>query len=1839
MNKKILTALIIFLTTILIASLSYWWIIKYIESNTENIVLEINNTIENKFSKESCKKILNFNLKKFSLNKNLKIKQYISYKNKCDERYNISNISQNLESCKSIIKFNYKYFEKNYIILDSFDKIQKECSEKYLTAKLKVNKFFDANNNFKTSITLDFSLPFYEDIWKIASDEYMSNRVIAKEKLIKLISISPKIDFNNNDIILYPNKWIINLNLKSETEYKITLNSFKNEKINSKTKQEILKFKTPKKKFLGIILKNSVSLYMNSNTPKFELIKYNISDKKETLLKICRINNENYAKIEILRWRKKNFEEKKDFFLNWIDEIETFECFNKKVIFSNLEKTESELLIKKQIDFSKELWKIAKNWLYYVTFKDKTDRYINNNLQYPIFFWIINSHITMKISKNWKWFFFINDFNWNPLENQEIKIYINKFQDHKTQWNKKTKKNEVSYFSPLDKIILWKEIFLWKTNSEWILKVDLKNKINWAFQKTFYNWNYAYSWINNSFFLTSKSKKYLSYNHSQWNKWIAPWNFGYNFNIDRWSNKEKKFYSHIFTDRKLYLPWEEVNIKSIIRNSNNLEIPKDKEFNLLVRDSNNKEIFNKKLKISEFGSISQKIKLTKKSPLWNYYIILKDDNWEYGNSNFSVEVFKNPTFKTEISLETIWLNWWEVSVQWSSKLPLKDKDYGIKDYSWKFSIKARVDSSYYNWAKLENANYTYKVYKQYHWWKDYWDDCYWGCYWEAKKEFYTEWKWKLDSDWKANFNVEVNFQSNYNDYKYIVEVTVKDNLWETISWTNSIIAKLPSYLKKWNTNTSIKFETKNKFYKQWNFFNIIGSISKWKWTNDYNNKYLFIIKKKNYITKYIDDIRGYKRPINIVEEKIEKVLLINDKNFKINSDWKLELNYNLSKTWEYIFEYWKIKRPVSDTEKNKKETSLKIDPNNKQYFSVLSYWKSDAKNPIASDNKIRVLSEKISYNLWEKAKILIRLPFSKGKILWTIEKQWVIKKELININSNIFFKEVLVDNTFAPNAYIWVIAIENNNNKIPEYKVWYTEIVVDKTEKKSFIEIKTNKKIYKPGEKVILNIKNKLKNWNWKKAELTIMVVDDSLISLIWNVNLNVLEKFYKKLPFQIQTSLTNLAMLKNYYFSRPWIIGWSWFGNFKGWDSAISSRIIFKNTAYYNPSVITDIYWNAKIEFELPGNLTNFRIMVIANSSDNYFWYSKKNIEVKQNIIIEDKTPLIYRTWDKIEIISKIFNNTNKKISLNIQFKSNDIEVDNPIQKVIIKANSNELIRFWTKSTLNKSKDLKYTILALGDNTKNSDKIERIIENKSFPLITTNIVKWWLAEKNIKQHFKIKIPNNTDIKKSMVKISFSNNLLQWIEKIINSLLIYSYSSVEEIISTTYSNALIIKSPKSFTWILSEKEARKNIKAGIKKIASMQTKDGWFIYWQWDDKENLDITPYVLRKLIDMKKIWIKVPDEIIQKASKYLESNFINRNIHKTETFYTFAKLWKAQVAYDKLLKWVNKDNFSRHEWITYTYWLVTWNKIENKEIIERSIQKIINKLDDNENKSKYWSKKSDKALFTSMLIDYWYDKKIINKYIQELYSTDWTNYYYSTILKINTFITFSKYMEKYLNNSSSNFAFSIGYIQNRDKRFILWWNMPSTIKRNFILDDVVQYKEDIIELTTYIISWKNIFTNLILEAVPKNKLEIKETSNNMKVSRKIFKESDWKEITDWIFKKWELYKIKIEVDFNKEKNRNNLVLEDYLPSSFKIINTKFKTGEIINTNSKINEYSWDNIKYLKDKIFIHTNSIRWKKIKFEYTIRPDFRGNFIYPPVNTYMMYDWKINAHSIFQKIKVK
>jgi hypothetical protein len=107
----------------------------------------------------------------------------------------------------------------------------------------------------------------------------------------------PSVKLTPDDIILYKKRAILNLDLKPKTKYKFTIKSFDSTN-EIKIKSESFELDVPENKLFGFKVNKKVSLFMDTKGPNFTFYKYN-SDKKEAKLKICRIDNESYAKIEV----------------------------------------------------------------------------------------------------------------------------------------------------------------------------------------------------------------------------------------------------------------------------------------------------------------------------------------------------------------------------------------------------------------------------------------------------------------------------------------------------------------------------------------------------------------------------------------------------------------------------------------------------------------------------------------------------------------------------------------------------------------------------------------------------------------------------------------------------------------------------------------------------------------------------------------------------------------------------------------------------------------------------------------------------------------------------------------------------------------------------------------------------------------------------------------------------------------------------------------------------------------------------------------------------------------------------------------------------------------------------------------------------------------------------------------------------------------------------------------------------------------------------------------------------------------------------------------------------
>lgn len=293
-------------------------------------------------------------------------------------------------------------------------------------------------------------------------------------------------------------------------------------------------------------------------------------------------------------------------------------------------------------------------------------------------------------------------------------------------------------------------------------------------------------------------------------------------------------------------------------------------------------------------------------------------------------------------------------------------------------------------------------------------------------------------------------------------------------------------------------------------------------------------------------------------------------------------------------------------------------------------------------SKLTIVPEKTVYHEGETARLMITTPYmSGGYIYLTRERGGVLDYEYIRLDGNTYTREYKIDESFYPNVYIGAVAFPKDGANTPLYAVGYGEIVMDLTDKKANLIITPNADTYKNRDTVQLDISLSDFRGQPKVGEVEVMVVDESLIRLLGNIDLDVIPKFFQKYPFTMKTALSLIGLERNRFLSR---LGSNGGSGDKGGDGVqISSRTLFKNTAYYNASIITDKNGKAKVSFQLPDNVTDYRIMGIAQTKTSQFGVSEKVIAVRRDYTLEAHAPYISYGGDSTTITASAFNNTTK--------------------------------------------------------------------------------------------------------------------------------------------------------------------------------------------------------------------------------------------------------------------------------------------------------------------------------------------------------------------------------------------------------------------------------------------------------------------------------------------------------------------------------------------------------------------------------------------------------------------
>jgi uncharacterized protein YfaS (alpha-2-macroglobulin family) len=277
-------------------------------------------------------------------------------------------------------------------------------------------------------------------------------------------------------------------------------------------------------------------------------------------------------------------------------------------------------------------------------------------------------------------------------------------------------------------------------------------------------------------------------------------------------------------------------------------------------------------------------------------------------------------------------------------------------------------------------------------------------------------------------------------------------------------------------------------------------------------------------------------------------------------------------------------------------------------------------------------------------------------------------------------------------------------------------------------------------------------------------------------------------------------------------------------------------------------------------------------------------------------------------------------------------------------------------------------------------------------------------------------------------------------------------------------------------------------------------------------------------------------------------------------------------------------------------------------------------------------------------------------------LYNKNWNSYYYSTKTKANVFLSFYKYLKIHWINREIRFWFSAWYTFNRWDIYFIWWKYSNIKKFNYKISDLVANDDKKVFVKVWNLSPSNLYLTAILKEYPKDILKVKDFSNKLKVSRTIYKvvnisnldkcnnywfyseeeenldcENSIKKVETDTFEKWALYLVedKIYSDIDGDK----LTVEDYLPWTFQVVNSKFKTNSaLIRQNSSQWDYRAHQEIYPWVAMFNYESIRSWTRT-IHYFVRPEFSWTYTLPPLTAYFMYKPEFRANTWYKIIKVK
>ncbi|MBN1494428.1 hypothetical protein JW911_01675 [Candidatus Peregrinibacteria bacterium] len=910
---------------------------------------------------------------------------------------------------------------------------------------------------------------------------------------------------------------------------------------------------------------------------------------------------------------------------------------------------------------------------------------------------------------------------------------------------------------------------------------------------------------------------------------------------------------YIYTDRPIYRPGDTVHIKGIYRTGfdNEMKILRDTQMEVSVNDSEYNNVYSAESEINEFGTFSTDYIISSEAPLGRYYI--------YSNNQtayFDVEEYTNAAFKVETKT---------------------DKE----EYTAGEKFTLNIDANYYFGVPLEGGTVNYSIVAQDYYFDKYtdeyfnfgspWYSCWWGC--PTNDTFILRGEKELGKDGKAVITHEMNFEKLFKEEEdrkskiFVVNLNVENTSGQQISTQKSFIVhagdvylgvKTDDYFMPEGKEFEMKAKSVDKDGKPAGKGDIKGSINKVTW--------------KTIQRKEVDGSFYYR-----TEKELTSI-----EEFSFSTDTKG--NYSKKFTIKEQGEY-EIILQTKDSRGNEITTSENVyvykATESDQFAGEISLVRK------TNDTTLEIVNTNGMLKVGDTADFMIKNPFNaKAKALIAIERGRVFDYEIVDVASSFYKHEFEITDDYIPNIYASVVLLSAE----PGLKFASTSYVINVEQKELTIDVKSEKEKYLPGEEVNLDITVKDNDGKPVQTELSVAVVDESVLALKGNPHKNPVKFFYAGFPLTVSTS-ANLKNLLHEIEIKPG----------KGGGGGIDDtkkRGEFLDTALWQAVIHTDENGTAKVKFNLPDNLTTWQVETIGVSKDTKLGVDYDEIMTQKDLMITPLKPRFAVPGDTFKLGAKIFNQSDKIQNLKVTISSETLSLDGSKEiDLSIGRGETKTVYFNAQAPALIQEGIhKFTLSAKSN--EEEDTVEQSISITRDNTYESTATAYYTNEDTATEY--IYIPENVIKDKGELNIGTSATLAVFISGGLNSLMDFAYGCTEQIASKLEAIAIVKRGlalenigekfrMEEITFEGKKYSPDEVVKIGLSKIYENQNSDGGFTYFKgWES--NYHLTLRMITMLNTLNRAGYQVNQNAIINAANYVLGKINTDKAYQTESNIIYA-------------------------------------------------------------------------------------------------------------------------------------------------------------------------------------------------------------------------------------------------------------------------------------------------------------------------------------------------------------